>query len=376
MQVESNESEENECVYQFLLNKYTEYIPKLTKSLLLDLFDNSKGVTTRQVQIFCKKYSIALYALDLELKVFHHYSPTKRSHKIPVLVYVVANKHMYPIVDETVRNSIFAIERTKSSKRFERRLANKKEIGETILDPEFKDIQSYSNCTIVYTLLTSLLDLVVYLYKHEKVIYSTDSFNGNITKLNYKNNVTIEINPDYQVSLIDTLELSIPFRNQSSIYLVNEAFDICKANDNVFSTFNSITHDIFFNYRKTPFEHTYFEPVDESRLTAIDIQKCHSSALSNNNKYSWSVFCIFDEVKPYSGMLKDGFYYIESTNYFPLRGNGWYSRGILEYCRKVSIQYSIKYEIIPSYKLKPDYFNSFVERIYSECTNPIALLDV
>ena len=221
---------------------------KVEQDGIIDLFDNSQGVTTRQVQLFCEKYNIALYALDLELKVFHHTSPTKRSHKIPVLVYVVANKHMYPIVDETVRNSIFAIERTKSSKRCVavRRLANKKEIGETILDPGFKDIQTYSNCIIVYTTMTSLLDLVIYFYKHEKVIYSTDSFNGNITKLNYKNNVTIEINPDYQVSLRDTLELSIPFRNQSSIYLVNEAFDIYKANDNVFSTFNSITHDIFF----------------------------------------------------------------------------------------------------------------------------------
>ena len=47
----------------------------IAKGLLLFvvnfLFDYSQGVTTRQVQLFCKKYSIALYALDLELKVFH-----------------------------------------------------------------------------------------------------------------------------------------------------------------------------------------------------------------------------------------------------------------------------------------------------------------
>jgi hypothetical protein len=35
--------------------------------------------------------------------MFHRYIPDKRSHKLPALVFVVANKHMYPVLSDALR---------------------------------------------------------------------------------------------------------------------------------------------------------------------------------------------------------------------------------------------------------------------------------
>jgi hypothetical protein len=77
----------------------------------------------------------------------------------------------------------------------------------------------------------------------------------------------------------------------------------------------------------------------------------------------------------YSGIIRDGVYYIETDNYFPLKGNGWYTRGLLEYCQSESIEFSVKYEIIPSHTLPADYFNEFFDRIYSECDDAKSIVN-
>jgi hypothetical protein len=40
-----------------------------------------------------------------------------------------------------------------------------------------------------------------------------------------------------------------------------------------------------------------------------------------------------DEVKPFdiSMSIDAGIYFVETDNYFPLRGNGWYSHAMIDY---------------------------------------------
>ena len=173
----------------------------------------------------------------------------------------------------------------------------------------------------------------------------------------------------------DCKSLDILFKNQNSIHLVNEAFEIYKQTDKVTSTLNSATKDIFFNYRKKPFDHTFNLPRNSDNLRAYDIQKCHSACLSIKNQFPWSIFTIFDEVKPFSGVIVDGFFYIESDNYFPLHGNGWYSRGMLSYAQQQGISFKVIYELIPTTTLRADYFNDFVERVYTKCVNPKKMMN-
>ena len=111
LQVESNDAQDGDCVYQFLVNHYGKWIKNITKQDLLKLFDEeelSSGVDTSMVELFCREFGVSLYALNLEMQVFHKMIPSKRNHNIPPLVYVCGNQHMYPLLCDTARKSIFA----------------------------------------------------------------------------------------------------------------------------------------------------------------------------------------------------------------------------------------------------------------------------
>jgi hypothetical protein len=90
-----------DCVYQFLLTNYGHLVKALSKVSLLGLFDEDAidtGVSTYMIESFCRQYGVSLYALDLEFNVFHKFIPIKRSHKLPLLVYVVGNAHIFPVL--------------------------------------------------------------------------------------------------------------------------------------------------------------------------------------------------------------------------------------------------------------------------------------
>jgi hypothetical protein len=40
--------------------------------------------------------------------------------------------------------------------------------------------------------------------------------------------------------------------------------------------------------------------------------------------FGWPVYSVFDEVKSFDGSIEAGYYYINSDNFFPFKGAGWY----------------------------------------------------
>ncbi len=59
----------------------------------------------------------------------------------------------------------------------------------------------------------------------------------------------------------------------------------------------------------------------------------------------------------------EGLYYVETDNYFPLRGNGCYYHSLTSYCLDNSMisRDNIKYVVYASSTLKHDYYNGFIE---------------
>ena len=55
--------------------------------------------------------------------------------------------------------------------------------------------------------------------------------------------------------------------------------------------------------------------------TAYDFNKQYTNILTNCDTYGWSVFKPTDEVKPFDGTIETGVYFVESTNYFPIKSN-------------------------------------------------------
>ena len=59
---------------------------------------------------------------------------------------------------------------------------------------------------------------------------------------------------DYYEKVVDhSTLLNIPFKNQSSVTLANEAFQIYTRGEKIYSTFNSEVRSVFFDYMKGPF---------------------------------------------------------------------------------------------------------------------------
>ena len=90
--------------------------------------------------------------------------------------------------------------------------------------------------------------------------------------------------------------------------------------------------------------------------------KCRRNLLINSN-YNYCVFSVLDNIEPFNGIVQDGIYYVECENRFPMRGNIFYTRPIVEYALSIGriTKDNIKYQILPSFKLANDYFKSIVE---------------
>ena len=89
-------------------------------------------------------------------------------------------------------------------------------------------------------------------------------------------------------------------------------------------------------------------------------------------------FTVLDKIEPYveTNKIKPGLYFVESDNYFPLRGNRFYHHTIVKYCLEVNIisQSDIKFQIISGLTLKHDYFNKFIEHISNKLSDEKTLL--
>jgi hypothetical protein len=82
LNVESNDAQDGDCVYQFLVNYYGKWIKNISKHDLLKLFNEEEltsGVDTTMVELFCRQFGVSLYALNLEMQVFHKMIPSKRN---------------------------------------------------------------------------------------------------------------------------------------------------------------------------------------------------------------------------------------------------------------------------------------------------------
>ena len=98
------------------------------------------------------------------------------------------------------------------------------------------------------------------------------------------------------------------------------------------------------------------------------------------SKYEWPVFTVMDKVEKFEGdvdkPLGCGYYYIVSDNFFPLRGNGWYSEPMIDYCleKKIITLSNIKYVLRPSIKLPATHFRSFIDFVYGKFPNDAKVL--
>ena len=111
------------------------------------------------------------------------------------------------------------------------------------------------------------------------------------------------------------------------------------------------------------------EIIDDTSLNQkyvykLDMVKCRKN-ITYYSKYEWPVYSVMDFPKPFSSILQCGLFYVETKNIFPMRGAGWYSEPIVEYClNKKMIELSdITLEFIPYKKLQYTHFQHIIDTL-------------
>lgn len=103
----------------------------------------------------------------------------------------------------------------------------------------------------------------------------------------------------------------------------------------------------------------------DKKIFGIDINKCRKNLLYYS-KYEFPVFTVMDSVEKYNGQVGAGLYYIESSSYIPLRGNGWYYYPVVEYClgKNIIKEDQILYTVQSSLSVPLKYYNEFIDYCY------------
>ena len=87
-----------------------------------------------------------------------------------------------------------------------------------------------------------------------------------------------------------------------------------------------------YNILKDNINSPFLEFYKNSGKVAYDKNKQYTSILRSCDDFGWSLFSPTDEVKRFNPIadIETGLYFIETSNSFPLKGNGWYFDGVVE----------------------------------------------
>jgi hypothetical protein len=133
------------------------------------------------------------------------------------------------------------------------------------------------------------------------------------------------------------------------------------------------------------------QPENYKILAGLDINKSRTNILRYGNVHEWNCFSALNDPAPFdksvlsdpapfdesvhydaeNNIFQRGFYYVESDNLLPVKGNSWLCVPALEHCleHKVITMSQIKYVVLSSLGLPADYFHNYVDNIMASVEN-------
>lgn len=412
--VDLNQTNDNNCVLNFLIEhmkKHGNPEQKIIKDLINVSFNLNlegidakehiikNGITSNQLLNYCKHKKVSLYGLDMTNKTFIKYISPVRNYS--AIIYILANNHMYPVVDQKTRETIIKTNaKTEScsqwiSQHHEQKI-NRFTTFTNIDNVEFDNVMNYKDCNIFYS-EPVLKDYFLKFYEQKHTIYNTQSRKGNINTINIpQNNLQLIYNPDWKnvMEIIKQFNecklkdksntiMQLEFKNQTMAQLGKQIlkcfiqqFKTQTFNQKFFnndsieiSTFNHITSDIFSKENMSrAFINTFKIPDGSKTVQAIDHKKCYTNALKSCGDLC--LYNAFDTPKETSNenylmdnkfTLPNGFYFIKTKNYFPFKGNGWYHKNLVEFgLNELKLDIEITHELLPSASLSTQIINKFI----------------
>lgn len=343
-----------------------------------------EGVTCCQIQLFCMRYDIGMFALDKNEKcIIHHKS---ESQNLPALVFVVSNDHFNPIEDKAMIKSIAHKQEDKSNKVFYKiKTDEKKEVKKytKIVYPEEDEPTGNEYATYIFEKLKTLpignsnlrvdngkiTSFVIY-----DVLYLTEPPNKDFvdfienTKGQYTGEspfgVLSELTPKY----FDKIESKL------SPIVYDTLFTTGIKDRNHYGT----TRDVSYLCEEVDGKTILESMIENGEIVITDINKCYSNCIYNPLD-NFLVYGVDDEWENYDGELKTGLYYVETDDLTLMIKTNIYSNKIIEKALAVGIKLKITKQLIHKHTyineevIDMDYFKPLFEDIKKLCDGNIAV---
>ncbi len=384
------------CVVEYLSNTYN--ITERTLIKHFGLNDITDGISGSQLKAWCKNNSISYYCLDL---IDQFYDIYKCDSSKRALIYVYANSHLYPIDDEQKRNKI--IRKAKFYKLNKEKEANEYRLNSKakkckchVKDCKFNgtmqevrrhvmvqhrtprigmhltvqqteeyllDINN-KNADIFLTDRAEIIKLLKFYCKHLKYV-PTPIYKGKLAAMldDSTRNIIIHKKPDDPTEHICTA-LNIKYNEQTIPALAREYFD--EHVGRYKSTLNADLIEIFENTAKNTvaFVRQFEQPLSgQNKFVSFDMIKCYTSQMC---EFAFPIYQSLNHVEKFIKIEHPGFYYVQTDNNFPFRGNNFYDSYLVAYGinEEIITKEQILYSLLPHNKTNE--WKSHIKNIYDK----------
>ena len=375
-----------ECVIDYLVYTFNNRIKSVTRENIINLlaydadippseFDIKKGITATQILLINKTYIRRnVIGVNFDNSVFIKHREEHLNKEVNKdIVFMMADNHFYPIEDKSVRKKLHIQTQISSGLTVKTEKVDDMifEVKQNIINPSIDELLKLTNKNVFYTDRDTLTPILTEIMKRENTLLDECLYadKTGLKKIEWKyKKLTIYSNEHYQDVVYNCKQLKVIFNNQNPTKLVNKYFDDnYKFNKSCFN--DEVNHIFNSNHTKTiAFRDTFSD--DRRDAKTADVNKQYTSSLYFN-QYEFCIVTPFDEVEMYDnkGIERTGFYEVETNNYFPLTGNGFYHYGTLIEVQKLDVKFKVKKQILCSQTLPHDYFKKFVDTIKGKCKN-------
>ena len=343
----------NVCNYEDLNNIFDNSIWEDEKK---DLFEI--GVNTQEIQRFCERFKIPMYAIDDNEKCFKQYTPQNRNKNAPAMIYRVSNEHFYPCPNKKIQSIIQTtsiinnIESVMTRNNFK------------VNDEEDKEYQNV-NVEYVEDIMTKLVEVINNGGIPEKVNMLKKKLYG----FKYGNNTYVS---NENIDLIKKLcsNMKIEYIGQSLGGIFKIILKDVIGNEVLpKSTHNNYVFNILKDAKKNRARRGAIKDLDELKdkdLKAFDLIKCYSSCMYNPS-YDWIITDYNDTWEDYDDELKLGLYYVITEDTKLFKKSGYYSTCIIDKAIKENIEFKITKQLISKQKESKDLFKNIIDKILLYC---------
>ncbi|PNH09163.1 hypothetical protein TSOC_004212 [Tetrabaena socialis] len=325
------------------------------------------GVSAEQIELFCRRYRISMYALDQENMYFHIYQPPeeKRNHNTRALIFKVTNEHFYPVPENAVKSLKKAISNALCKTDVVRSAVPSK--GEEVVKKAYSAIHAFEEVTNPMSILVNVLS-----EKLTQPLSTSIYYDGDIRSFELNNELYL-INPEAEEVKCIYERLGTPYSGQN---INTGLFDIIEhiakmkipkssPNPHVNATLMSegIKARSHIGCVNGFDEKSIRELEAAGRVTCSDISKSHSNCLYSPVE-DWIVLGFNDCWEDYRGdCSKLGLYYIETDDKSLFHGNNIYSNSILAKARAEGIPFEVTQQLLCSDKLPGTFFRQIIDAI-------------